>query len=42
MKYQNFGKRKSADIRETNPCVMELKYMSELRSARTNPVHDGP
>ena len=40
MKYQNFGKRKSADIRETNPCVMELKYMSELRSARTNPFHE--
>ena len=40
MKYKNFGNRKSSDIRETNLCVMELKNMSELRSARTNPFHE--
>lgn len=40
MKYKNFGNKKSADICETNPCVMGLKYMSELRSARTNPFHE--
>ena len=40
MKYKNFGNKKSADICETNPCVMGLKYKSELRSARTNPFHE--